>query len=381
MSKKKSKPVPAWIEALSSGTAPEEAPAGWAVAQEWLAEGSGQLEGLKPRLALSAIEAAASTQAVPRLQGLDDSPDKGLRKAARRALHRLRSSGVVIEDTPRSTTFSLRKEAVAVAPKAFLGFPHQEGYAPFLLSTTDDEGSCILAGEVGGGQGVRNTYHLHVTRGDLREVWKDAVQSSELVEIDFTTGLHFVRSGMEHARSLTGAAPKDWPHFLGHLAEGTLTAAQLLDPAAGLASTLDTAALREMAETDPLTVRPWFSYWPLPKGAMEKLFADLEEQLGSELEISPELEQERRDRAFADAADEAFAEVEVREQWRAHLGIAVAILRAQGDQDAATEAHNVALAVEQGLAGHEIPPVMSSLRYQAFRFATMLGQLNAAPTE
>ena len=374
--KKTAKPNKAWVEALRASKAPESAPEGWAVAAEWLADGSGSLESLSPRLALSAVEAAAVEQRVPRLQVLEDSPDKELRKAARRALHRLRSAGVEITTAPQSNAFSLGAEIVEIPSRAFLGHPHQEGYAPFLLTATDAEGSCILAGEIGGAQGVRNTTHLHVTRRDLREVWKDAEGNSDLTEVSFVTGMHFVKRGMASAQALSGRSPHDWEHFLGHISKGTQTAAQLLDPAEGLPTKLDESALADLDEGKLLAEREWFRFWPVPEEAISALFEDLSTAAASDLAPSEEAQAQRREDAFEKAADQALADADFRRRWAEYLRISVAVLRAAGDEAKASEVHNLGLALGAGLPGHKLAPVLASLRFQTFKMASMMGQMD-----
>ncbi len=372
---KAAKPVKAWVEALGQGTAPDNAPEGWAVAEEWLADGSGSLESLDARLALSAVQAAVAAQAIGPLQALDDSPDKALRKAARTALHRLRSAGFEVTEAPRSHRFSLGAEIVDIPSRAFLGHAHQEGYAPFLLTATDQEGSCILAGEIAGSEGVRGTTHLHLTRRDLREVWKDAEGNSELAEVSFVTGLHFVKRGMETAKALSGRSPHDWDHFLGHLSQGTLTAAQLLDTADGLASELDEGALDQLDEGKLLAEREWFRFWPVPEEAINTLFEDLTRAAEADLAPSDEAANERRADAFRAAADKALADPTIRERWQEYLRISVVVLQARGEPERAAEVHNLGLALAAGLPGHKLAPVLASLRFQTFKAASMLGQL------
>jgi hypothetical protein len=378
--KNTAKPVKAWTEALTAGSAPADAPEGWAVATEWLADGSGSLESLDGRLALSAVSAAGATKAVARLQALDNSPDKDLRKAARRALHSLRSTGVEIVDTPKATRFSLAAEVLDIPSRAFLGHAHQEGYAPFLLTATDAEGSCILAGEIGGTQGVRNTTHLHVTRRDLREIWKDAEGNADLTEVTFVTGMHFVKRGMGSAKSLSGQSPHDWEHFLGHISQGTQTAAQLLDPADGLPTELDEPALGALDEGKLLAEREWFRFWPLPEDAINALFEDLSTAaMASELVPTDEAQPEHQEEAFEKAADEALADTAVRTRWAEYLRISVAVLLAQGEDAKATEVHNLGLALAAGLPGRKLAPVLASLRFQTFKMASMMGGMEPPP--
>lgn len=378
---KKNKPaksIKKWVEHLGAGTAPDSAPEGWAVAEAWVADGSGSLESLDGSLALSAIDAATSAEAVPRLQALDDSPVKDLRKAARRALHRLRSTGVEVVEPATTKSFSLSAEVLDIPSRAWLGHAHQEGYAPFLLTATDAEGSRILAGEIGGTQGARNMTHLQVTRRDLREVWKDAGNSSDLNEVAFTAGLHFVQRGMGWAKSLTGKSPHDWDHFLGHIPKGVQTAAQLLDPADGLPKTLDASLLDALDEGRLMAERTWFRFWPVPDDAIGMLFEDLNAAVTSDLEVSEEAQAQRRNDAFNKAADTALAEDEVRQRWLAYLQISVTVLQAQGEPDIAAEVHNLALAVRDGLPGHMLAPVLASLRFQTFKLASMMGQAEGA---
>ena len=54
----------------------------------------------------------------------------------------------------------------------------------------------------------------------------------------------------------------------------------------------------------------------------------------------------------------------------------VAVLRAGGEEEAAAEVHNLALAIRAGLPGRRLAPVLASLRFQTFKLASMMGQMD-----
>lgn len=216
MSEKSNKNLVAMIVARSA----DEASVAWAH------DGTGPLAALPD--ALSAIDAAAELGNVRALHGV--TAPKELRKAAAAALHRLRSRGVRVEAPVAPRVFALPREIVDIPARAFLSVPDREGDIELLLSVSDDEGSCVLGVVVSGSAVVREAQHGHVSRSELREIWRKSAGREDFSEIPFASAVHFAdlwlgasSAGRHHA----------WTHFLEHVSPATLIAARLLDPMRG----------------------------------------------------------------------------------------------------------------------------------------------------
>ncbi len=198
----------------------------------WAHAGQGDLAALPDPLA--AIAAAAKLGNSAALQGV--SAPKELRKAAGAALHKLKSQGVKILAAAPPRAFSLGKEDIDLRSRAFVSNPDREGELELLLTTSDATGNCALA-VILGPRGVRETRHGHLSRGEVRGMWRDAEARPELTELPYVAALHYADAAFAgpapagHDGQASTAA-QDWRHFLGHVPMATLTSARILDPLA-----------------------------------------------------------------------------------------------------------------------------------------------------
>ncbi len=188
----------------------------------WAHEGVGNVAALPDPLA--AIAAAAALGNTAALQSVNAPKD--LRKAASAALHKLKSKGVKIEEVAAPRAFTLAKESFDLPSRAFLSVPDIDGDIELTLTTSDATGNCALGMLVSAGT-LKEMRHAHLGRGDLRDLWKQAEGRTDLVEIPFTTGLHYAERF-----STAGEHKHDWHHFLEHVPPATLQSARVLDPLA-----------------------------------------------------------------------------------------------------------------------------------------------------
>ncbi|MES2640037.1 MAG: hypothetical protein V4850_11160 [Myxococcota bacterium] len=195
----------------------------------WAHEGKGDLAALPdPHLAIAAAGALGNTRA---LQSV--TAPKELKKAAAAALHKLKSRGVKIEESPAPRAFVLGKTEESLPSRAFLSLPDMQGDMELLITTSDAGGNCALGIILGAGR-AKETQHGHLGRGELRDVWKKATSRGDLVEVPYLVGLHYAE------RFLAGGEHKhDWTHFLEHVPAATLQAARAADPLASAPTPVD----------------------------------------------------------------------------------------------------------------------------------------------
>jgi len=298
-----------------------------------------------------AIEAAVKLQLVALLQGLEGTAHK---KAARKALHRLKSQGVEVTAAPRvKSTFKLGSDAAHVPPTAFIGPPSPEGYSEFFLAYTDAEGTCVLMGHFGGQEGLRGVSHGHVSRSQLRNLKKElSTQAPGLVELPFTEALGHMLPALDVAKALTGRTPHDWDHFVTHVPEATMTSAQLLDPLKGLERDDD-----DLTGTSVLGTHPWFQLWPVSPDAIEQVVTRLSAKIGDDSEAQPDMMED-----LAEAAETALEGQ--RPEWIRRARLAASAARAAGDEDLAQTAAVLAKALEAGKSARSIPLVERTLQVQ-----------------
>ena len=183
----------------------------------WAHEGTGSLADLAdPMLGIAAALALGNVAA---LQSV--GAPKDLKKAAASALHRLRSSGVKVQTPAPRASFQLSQETSFPAPRAFVAAPDGSGEVEFMLTVSDAEESCAIGLRAVSPALITDSGHSHLSRTELRNTWSE-VQKHGLVEIPFTTGLHWADRliGSTHA----------FQHFLEHVPAPALTAARTLPP-------------------------------------------------------------------------------------------------------------------------------------------------------
>ena len=290
----------------------------------------------------SDLAAAGALGNVAALQSVNAPKD--LRKAASAALHKLKSRGVKVEEKVAPRAFSLEKESIDVPSRAWISVPDTHGDVEILLTTTDDEGSCVL-GMIVGGAGVKEIQHGHVGRSQLRDVWKSVQGRGESVEVPFATGLHYA----DRFESQRG--DHDWKHFLEHVPLPTLMSARLLDPMAH-----PPAVHPEDGPVAWLAPTSCFS-----AGAIEKAAAALLSHVGEDAEAQVEA-------ALVAASDEAL-EGGDRTALVASAEFAAEVFTLHGRFASAESVRGVAKRVLAGEAGSAIESVSAAVRMAAYTAA------------
>ncbi|MFZ5482398.1 MAG: hypothetical protein ACOZNI_36890 [Myxococcota bacterium] len=308
----------------------------------WAHEGKGDVSRLPdPLLAIAAAAALGNTKALQSVQG-----PKELRKAAAAALHKLRSQGVKVEAPVAPKSVGLGKEVVDVPSRAFLSLPDNQGDIELLLSSTDREGTCLLGVVLGASGTVREAQHAHLSRGELRDVWKQAEGRADIREVPFTTGLHFADLWLQKHHAFT--------HFCEHVPPATLASARLLDPM--------TRAPAPAADEDPEKIQPWVA----PLGMLDE--ASLHEgvhraidQMNSEIATDDD-----QRKALVDAAIDEAADAVLHARNRAPLAraaeLAAVAYRFHGYAKVAAELRDTARKLEAGDPGRTMPPVVLAVR-------------------
>ncbi|MCP4809224.1 MAG: hypothetical protein GY913_12585 [Proteobacteria bacterium] len=365
MAKKKNRWDKAVVEALVAGNGDEAVLA-------WLA-GTGALETSDVTLGLSAVEAAVQTGAVAPLQSIG-AVHKDVTKAAKKGLHRLKSKGIEVADAPRAkSSFTLASDTSSIPPVAMFGPPTVEGYSEFVLSCTDDEGTCVLMGAFGGKEGIRNLTHGHVSRKQLRDLRKEIGQQSAMVELPFTEAMSHLLPSIDRVQALTGKLPHDWDHFVTHVPAGTLDAARTHDALSGVEPSPD------MEGTSALSMHPWFQLWPVASDAIEevvtKLSTKMEEDSGDDGEETPSMHAD-----LAAASAKALDGDGIRDEWVRRARLATSVAKAAGDDTLASTAAAIANHVGSGGDAGDIPFVERTLQVQIGWMAQQAMESGPPPT-
>ena len=146
------------------------------VAARWLSEG-GPMHGMEEADALLAVEAARRMGKADRLLEAKASTDKGIRKAASKAIHSLKTSGVeVVEEEVKEEVVEEKPVKTAKKGKSKLPDPEDE-----TLSVEDFVRAAYLAvlGREADASGLRSyTFALELHKTMSRQDVLDSLQSS-----------------------------------------------------------------------------------------------------------------------------------------------------------------------------------------------------------
>ena len=311
--------------------------------------GGGSVAGLVALDALAVVEAARVLGDAALLNRVKaDARDKGVRKAAGAALHKLKAAGVEVEAPAPVATWSLGTEEVELLPPvAMLGLPEDDGYFPFLMLVNSPTETVVFAGLAGAGRGHRDVDHAHLSRSQRRQVLDDARRGGLLFDVPFHVGLAF----LDRAFELGGERPKGWDHLVDHVDEGVRNAARVLDPMQRQEQELDEIALHAAGALVGGEHRAVF----MPDH--ELMLAALEETMGaitSQLELSQETRRERLSRIVNETSDRVVDGV-YRRTWALALDVYAWLAAHNGWDDTRASARATALALGTGMAGHRIP--------------------------
>jgi hypothetical protein len=187
-------------------------------------------------------EAAALIQSIPnllaardaaRLDALRDHPDKDVRKAARKALHTLKSKGVDVPDGERkswSLGQGLQSMRGNLHPQATLDARSMPGALRFVISIPDTEGARLFAGTIGPDDRVLDFNAYHQTDGQRARMLRDWEKNHGDRELpvswlgarvrwarDNTIAAGFsVPRALDEALALLGDAPSERPAAFVH---------------------------------------------------------------------------------------------------------------------------------------------------------------------
>lgn len=309
----------------------------------------GEIDGLQPDAALAMLQAAVELGRAEPVAAAQAARDKGVRKAARSAAHRLRSAGIEVASAHTGTTWSIGKEQrLQQPPLALVGLPEADGYVPFLLATFGDESACVSAGIAGPGRGFRDDDHGHTSRSQIRRIFDDAQRDHRMHPVPF----HEAVAMLEQAFAAAGGQyPSGWDHLLAHLDQGSRNATRLLDPLRELATELDVDALHQPA---PLLDGAYLVAAQASPDAMAPFLEQAIEVLSSQLYPDEDSRRQRVEEIVDESADEVLAGP-ARANWAWGLDVVAWLAHRAGDVEAAQVARATALALRADYAGRDVP--------------------------
>ncbi|MBC8067419.1 MAG: hypothetical protein IAG13_03720 [Deltaproteobacteria bacterium] len=163
---------------------------------------------------LKSIPEMLRDRAADKLAALRDHADKEVRKAARKALHTLKSKGVVLEAAAGGKSWSLGDGLQAMrgdmTPVATLDARSMPGALRFVISEPDPEGARLLAGTLGPDDRVLDFAAYRQSDGQRARLMRDWGRSHD----ERVVPVEWLRARIRWARDKTIAAGFSVPRAL-----------------------------------------------------------------------------------------------------------------------------------------------------------------------
>ncbi|GEM_PF-5396884 len=306
--------------------------------------------------AFKQVQDALAAGDVGALQALTKG-DKQVKKAAKKALHRLRSQGVKVAAQRPAAAFSLGKERLETLSGAWMGPPDEEGYCYVVLGWADEDVCGAWIGFVGGGQGVRSDARFVPTsRSGWRRLTRELGEAEGLVPVSFPTVYGMAAQGVSELRRLTGKDAPDWKAFSAAVPDGIRNSAALIDPLAGIEAatgTLQGEALKRFAGP----------YWEADPDTLVEVSKEILERASAQLELTSEQEAERQEDLERRCGEALFDNPQVRSAWARRATRLALWATSSGDQELAAESAQLVEVLNADASGSEVPFV----RWAAFQ--------------
>jgi hypothetical protein len=210
---------------------------------------------------LKSIPGLLRDRAADQLTALRDHPDKDVRKAARKALHTLKSKGVELAETGGGKSWSLGDGLQAMrgdlAPIATLDARSMPGALRFVISEPDPEGARLLAGTLGPDDRVLDFAAYRQTDGQRARLRRDWGRSHD----DRVLPVEWLRARIRWAREQTIIAGFSVPRALDEALQA-LGDAPSRRPSSFLASVTADAPAFDPAQAEQVMAAVRVDLWP-----------------------------------------------------------------------------------------------------------------------
>jgi hypothetical protein len=239
---------------------------------------------------------------------LADTTEKGLQKAIKKALHRLRSQGLEVHDETQQSHIAVVGAANLQLEKCLASHIDAEGNRILWMARKKPFGGYNIAYLViNYGTGIQRAIALQVTKRELPELLEKAQDEVRLVDIDPAYCQYQV--AMAHQMNLATRTPVPEPFFAMQdiIGETTETFEQ-----AFVYRLLSASELEEMhaytGYVDELLELPELAGWTLPMSIVSKYADMIREVDESQIIVSTALKNDRMSKIYAQASQEVLSE-------------------------------------------------------------------------
>jgi hypothetical protein len=347
------------------------------IVQAWFSGEGDDLDGVSETVALAAVEAASRQGRLDLLtRTREGGSSRWLRKAAARAIHAARTRGVASIPAEAARVFHMEGQAMDPVRKAFL-MPMPAGWLLFL---TASEGDVHLAAWTELDR-VGKLLRIRILRGDrskMRSTLRDLTRDAAMAELPFVSGLTLGLRAVEAPSAERSGGPISWLDFLQIVPEPTTQAARILDPWRDFEREFDLAKLKADAQ---------YAIERCPPDAISDretvdAIGDRLLEVTSQLYLRQEAASaEVIERMLHDFIEEKTSSGPGRENLAESFDLHALYRRQRSLDDEARMFRASALALRDGIPGHEIPLVRAYFQIAMALAMERLEQIGAEAAE
>jgi hypothetical protein len=230
---------------------------------------------------------------------LAETTEKGLQKTIKKALHRLRSQGLAVDDEVQRSHTAVVGAANLQLEKCLASHIDPEGNRVIWMIRTKPFGGYNIAYMViNYGTGIQHAMALQVTKRELPELLEQAQEQVRLIEIDPAYCQYQVAQAQQMNLATRTPVPEQFFALQDIVGETTETFDQAL-----IYSTLSEADLEALQtytdHAEELLGLPELAGWRLPGSIVDK-YADMIRAVDdSQIVVSPSLKSERKSEIYA----------------------------------------------------------------------------------
>ncbi len=285
------------------------------------------------------------------------SPNKDVTKAIKKALHRLKTQGIRVDELePTADTEPVWRSPPTPQPQAYLSSIDPVGVrVVWLVQPSPGKGLKIFQAVLSETRGIIEFDALEAPRKWLRQLLERAkVNRMLVVEGDYSYAQFLIEEGYQKNQDQKRNPPPSYLEWRGVIGTTLSTPPQSL-----IYQLLKVEEIKAdpnlLARSADLHQLPEFQPWALPHEKAEKYIARGKEATESRILLTPRQQKERLDTIFLEAVEELFREEE-RALYKRRLEEMAYLLHKTQREEEAKKALAAALGLgPDGLSSHQHP--------------------------
>ena len=239
---------------------------------------------------------------------LEETTDKGLQKAIKKALHRLKVQGVTFAEVQPKRHTAVVGAVTHRLEKCLASFIDGAGERMFLLIRTKPMGGYNLAYLViNYGTGIRYALGLQASKRELPEILEKVQGPAPLIELEPSYCQYQIALAHQMNLETNTPVPEEFFTLRDIIGECNTTFERAIIYSALSDADLDAAKTYD-TYADKLLDLPEFAGWTLPASIIQKYGDALREIEQSQIVVSPAMQQERINEIHTRAMEEVLGE-------------------------------------------------------------------------